>query len=194
MKSVITATVGLAILSHAIHGCKNQSSDPKPRPSKKLEKTPSEQIEALVGKTFWALGSGDSEASLSTWPTEDAFNSAWNCPGTDTELQSRFNGNRENAVNEPKKFEELGLRVSDWSLIPTPIETRIIKIGESHQGCTAKVNIDVRQHRVEMTLTGENGKTPPEMREELEKTKSISQTWSFARLGEGSDWLWFEVR
>ena len=116
MKSIITFTIGLAILSHALHGCKSQSSDPTP-------KTPSEQIEALVGKTFSALGSGDSEASLSTWPTEEAFNAAWNCPGKHTQLQSRFNGNRENAVNEPKKFVKIGLRVSDWSLIPTPIET-----------------------------------------------------------------------
>jgi hypothetical protein len=83
--------------------------------------------------------------------------------------------------------------VSDWSLIPTPIETRVIKIGESHQGCTAKVNIFVRKHRVKMTLTGVNGQLTPQMAGPDGKTKNITQAWSFAQLGEGSDWLWFEV-
>ena len=151
-----------------------------------------------------SLNDGDPKLGLSTWPTFDAFDKAWDCGKS--LLRSRLKGNRRNSKNEPIKFKKMGLRVVDWKLDPKPVATNQFKVGDKHKGCTAKVEVSIRKYKVWMAMTAQKDKLPPGALKELErmpvnadtkdpnilKMPKMTRLHVIGQFGAGTEWYSFE--
>jgi hypothetical protein len=136
--------------------------------------------EAVAKALASAYTNGDAKAAMALLPSDEAFKAAWDCPA-DAKLAKRLKRRRDRADKEFSKAKEKGISMSVKSFTAEPKTTTVVKKGEKHKGCTAKVDVTIQKHRLKLLI------------KIGEKEEDDGETWKFAKFGDNDTWYFFKL-
>jgi hypothetical protein len=155
----------------ALGACGKSADGPASEPPK---------METPKASATWlakAINDRKAAAGLALLPSDDAVRKALDCPGD--EIVKRLTEQRAKA---PKDFEKLppDTTVALGAFDKEGTEEKILKPGETYEGCKTKIMVTVHKARLELQFT-KGGKTDYD-----------GETWTFLKFGEEEKWYFVD--
>jgi len=166
-----TVMAALVALPLALGAC-GKSGDKAAPPPPKMD-TPKDS----AGEIVKALQEREPKLALAVLVTDDLINQTFECPGG--ELIKRLTTTRNDVPRRLEKLDKTAtVRLGEFDKDGT--EEKVLKPGETFEGCKVKATVTVHKSRLELEVTKDG------------KINYHREAWHFLRFGDEEKWYFFD--